>query len=91
MMIQIDETNPMDAAEMRELLTHLGWTQKRMADEMGVSRSTFDRYMAADEFPKGWAGATFILTLKHKAPREMKESIAENSGFSECMKADFLE
>ncbi len=91
MMIQIDETNLMGAEEMRELLKHLGWTQKKMADEMGVSRSTFERYMTANAFPKGWAAATFILTLKHKAPKELKKSIAENSGFSECMKADFLE
>ncbi len=87
MNIKYDST-PMDAAEMKRVLNHLGWTQQQMADEMGISCSTMERYMRADEFPAGYELATLYITLKYKMPKEEKEKILHN--FTDFDREDFM-
>ena len=43
----------MDKEQIRALRQRLGWTQQRLADEMGVSWNTVCRWEMGDRHPSG--------------------------------------
>jgi transcriptional regulator with XRE-family HTH domain len=60
----------MDGTELRAQRKRLGWTQTEMADALGLSLRTLQRYESADEVPRHIALAVRYIVEQSLRTRE---------------------